>query len=49
MRASTVADKCAMPHGAGWYVFAAEGDTPRQLTDAEEKIVNEFRFGAGIG
>jgi hypothetical protein len=38
------AAKCAMPHGAGWYVFAVEGDTPRQLTDAEDKVVNEFRF-----
>jgi hypothetical protein len=35
-----------MPHGAGWYVFAVDGWTPRQLTDAEEKVVNEFRFGA---
>jgi hypothetical protein len=35
------AAKCAMPH-----VFAVDGWTPRQLTDAEEKVVNEFRFGA---
>lgn len=40
------AAKCAMPHGAGWYVFAVNGQTPRQLTDAEDEIVNEFRFGA---
>jgi hypothetical protein len=40
------AAKCAMPHGAGWYVFAVDGDAPRQLTDAEDRIVNEFRFGA---
>jgi hypothetical protein len=39
------AAKYAMPHGAGWYVFAVEGDAPRQLTDAEDRIVNEFRFG----
>ena len=40
------AAKCAMPQGAGWYVFAVEGDAPRQLTDAEDSVVNEFRFGA---
>ncbi len=39
------AAQCAMPHGAGWYVFAVEGNTPRQLTDAEDSVVNEFRFG----
>lgn len=37
------AAECAMPHGAGWYVLAVE-DTPRGLTEAEEKAVNEFRF-----
>jgi hypothetical protein len=42
----TEAAKCATPHGAGWYVFAVEGDTPRELTDAEDEVVNEFRFGA---
>jgi hypothetical protein len=44
---STLIDaaKCAMPHGAGWYVFAVENDSPRQLTDAEDKVANEFRFG----
>jgi hypothetical protein len=40
------AAKCAasqrMP---GWYVFAVEFDSPRQLTTAEDSIVNEFRFG----
>ena len=39
------AAKCAMPTGAGWYVFAVNGGTPRQLTDAEDAVVNEFRFG----
>ncbi len=39
------AAKCAMPHGAGWYVFAVENGRPRELTDAEDKVVNEFRFG----
>ena len=42
------AAQCAMPHGAGWYVFAVEGETPRQLTDAEDMLVNEFRFGGSI-
>jgi hypothetical protein len=42
------AAKCAMPHGAGWYVFAVEGDMPRELTPAEDKAVNEFRFGAKV-
>jgi hypothetical protein len=40
------AAKCAMPHGAGWYVFAVDEYGPRQLTDAEDEVVNEFRFGA---
>jgi hypothetical protein len=39
------AARCAMPHGAGWYVLAVEGDAPRQLTDAEDGVINEFRFG----
>jgi hypothetical protein len=39
------AAKCAMPQGAGWYVFAVEIDEPRELTEAEDRIVNEFRFG----
>jgi len=38
------AAKCAMPNGAGWYVFAVNGGTPRQLTDAEDQVVNAFRF-----
>ena len=39
------AAECAMPHGAGWYVFAVEGETPRQLSETEDRIVNDFRFG----
>jgi hypothetical protein len=35
---------CAVPHGAGWYVFAVEDGRPRQLKAAEDEIVNEFRF-----
>jgi len=38
-----------MPHGAGWYVFAVENGRPRELTDAEDKVVNEFRFGQHFG
>lgn len=39
------AAKCAKPHGAGWYVLAVDFETPRELTDAEDMAVNEFRFG----
>jgi hypothetical protein len=42
------AAECGMPHGAGWYVFAVEGEMPRQLTEAEDKVVNAFRFGKVI-
>src|SRR5713101_4130761 len=41
------AAKCAMPTGAGWYVFAVECGTPRELNDEEEETVNKFRFGDG--
>jgi hypothetical protein len=39
------AAKCAMPHGAGWYVFAVDADTPRELNETEDRIMDEFRFG----
>lgn len=39
------AAKCAIPQGAGWYVVAVEYGQPRELKTAEDKIVNEFRFG----
>lgn len=42
------AAECATPHGAGWYVFAVDGGTPRELTLAEGKVVYEFRFGAKV-
>jgi len=38
------AAQCAEPHGAGWYVFAVEGGSPRGLREDEEDIVNNFRF-----
>jgi hypothetical protein len=39
------AARCGMQHGCGWYVFAVEFGSPRQLTNDEDKRVNEFRFG----
>ena len=39
------AAKCGMPRSAGWYVFAVENGTERELTTAEDKIVTDFRFG----
>jgi hypothetical protein len=36
---------CAMPHGAGWYVFAVEGGDARELNIQEEGALNELRFG----
>ena len=39
------AARCAMPRGPGWYVFAVESGTPRELNDGEEGVVNKFRFG----
>ena len=42
------AAECAMPHGCGWYVLAVETEGPRQLTDAEEQIVDAFRFGQTV-
>jgi len=40
----TISPGTAAPHGAGWYVFAIEDGSPRQLKAAEDEIVNEFRF-----
>jgi len=42
------AARCAMPHGAGWYVFAVEGDAPRQLSEMEDRVVDEFRFSRSV-
>jgi len=39
------AARCAMPTGAGWYVFAVEDDEPRELNGREDQIINDFRFG----
>jgi hypothetical protein len=38
------AAQCAEPSGCGWYVFAVENGGERQLNDAEDGIVNGFRF-----
>jgi hypothetical protein len=38
------AAECATPHGAGWYVFAVENGTPRQLQQDEEDAERKFRF-----
>ena len=39
------AAECAQRQGIpGWYCFAVEFDTPRQLTDAEDAQVKVFRF-----
>jgi hypothetical protein len=39
------AAECAMHYGCGWYVLAVEfGDIRRDLTEAEEEVVNRFRF-----
>ena len=44
-RTLSEAARCARPHGCGWYVFAVENSVPRQLTDAEDEIVDRLRFG----
>lgn len=46
---STLIDaaKCAMTQGfPGWYCFAVEFDSPRELTEDEDSQVRAFRFGA---
>jgi hypothetical protein len=40
------AAKCGMPQ-PGFYVLAVEEGKQRELTTAEEKIVNDFRFSKG--
>ena len=39
------AAECAMPRGCGWYVFAVEDGTERELRHEEDEIVNRYRFG----
>ena len=40
------AAQCGLPRAAGWYVLAIEGGELRELTTAEDKIVNDFRFAS---
>jgi hypothetical protein len=40
------AARCGLPRPAGWYILAVERGEPRQLTAAENKIVNDFRFAS---
>jgi hypothetical protein len=40
------AAKCGLPRGAGWYVLAIEDGELRELTTAEDKLVNDFRFAS---
>jgi len=42
------AAQCGVPQRAGWYVVAIEYQTPRQLTKAEEQVVNDFRFEVAL-
>ena len=37
--------QCGMEYRPYSYVFAVENGVPRQLTDAEDEIVNRLRFG----
>ena len=49
MHASLIdAARCAMPHGAGWYVIAVESGQPRELSRGEDWVVNDFRFGKRV-
>ena len=40
----TDAAACGLYRASGWYVLAVERGEPRELTTAENKIVNNFRF-----
>lgn len=37
------AAECVIPEGPAWYVFAVEAGRPRQLTETEERSLQEFR------
>ena len=37
------AAECVIPEGPAWYVFAIQNGRPRELTDAEERNLEEFR------
>jgi hypothetical protein len=40
------AARCGLPCAAGWYVLAVERGEPRQLTTAEDKVVNDLRVAS---
>jgi hypothetical protein len=40
------AANCGLPRAAGWYVLAVEGGEPRQLSAAEDQMVNDFRLAS---
>jgi hypothetical protein len=40
------AARCGLPRAAGWFVLAVEGGSLRELTTAEDTIVNEIRFAS---
>lgn len=42
------AAQCGVLQRADWYVVAVEYQTPRQLTKAEEQVVNDFRFEVAL-
>jgi hypothetical protein len=46
-RSPADAARCAMSRSAGWHVLAVEVGTARELTEAEARMVNEFRFKQG--
>jgi hypothetical protein len=48
-RTLLAAARCGMEHGCGWYVFATEWGTSRELTAEENEIVDRFRFGHTFG
>jgi hypothetical protein len=37
------AAECVIPEGPAWYVFAIENGKPRELTDIEERSLEDFR------
>jgi hypothetical protein len=43
------AAQCAMPTGAGWYVFAVENGEGRELSEKEDGIVHGYRVGGSGG
>ena len=38
------AARCGMRQSASWYVIGVDSGSPRELTAAEDEVVNRFRF-----